>query len=220
MDWQNWQAFTFWREWSQLGYNITTVGLLGTVFFTFLEAWGMWEQNTTIWRQKSGLSISVIWMSNSTALFASVLIYGLSSRSFALFFNGFLLLFHFPVMLGLWRFRGFTRIEKLLAILFLAIVIAALMLPIKDWAFFFFSIGSLLFSVMLPIEIWRNKNSGAVEIKLLAVLLASTIFWLIYAYTSGDWVLKINTPAYMVTFATSIILWFKYRQPKTINSAP
>lgn len=206
----------YWKEWPQLGYNAVTIGLIGTVVFTFLEIWGMWEQNATIWRQKSGLSVPVTWMCNSTGLFAAALAYGLASHSFALFFNGVLLFFHFPILVGLWKFKGFTYKERAFACLFLILCLAAAILPISDWIFLFFLIGGLGFSVLAPYEIWRNKNSGAVEIKLLVTILFCQIFWTVYAFAISDWVLRLTAPAFFVTFSLTIFLWFKYRQPKVI----
>lgn len=200
-------------ELDHLGWNALTVGFVGVLLFSFVEGWGVWQQNKTIWKSKSGESVSVIWFTYSTALFGVVFIYGLSTKSIALTFNGLLLtLLYIPLVVGLWKFKGFTKIEKICSAFFLAIAIACVFVPYKDWFFLIFTAGNILFSFTQPYEIWKNKSSGVIEIKFLTVFLASTIFWMTYAYASHDWVLKIISPAYLVILSVTIILWFKYRR--------
>jgi len=200
-------------ELNHLGWNALTIGFIGTLIFSFAEGWGVWQQNKAIWKNKSGESVSVIWFTYFTALFGIVFIYGLSTKSIALAFNGFLLTpLYIPLVVGLWKFKGFTKVEKICSACFLAAVIACVLVPYKDWFFLIFTVGNIFFSFTQPYEIWKNKSSGVVEIKLLVVFLASTIFWVTYAYASHDWVLEIITPCYLVIISLTTILWFKYRK--------
>ncbi len=200
-------------ELSQFGWNALTIGFLGAVFFTLVEAWGVWQQNRAIWKNQSGESVSVIWFSYFAALLAVVFIYGIAIKSILLILNGLLIsILHIPILVGLWRFKGFTKTEKVMCACFLAAVVAMVIAPFKDWFFLLFTAGNILFSLNQPYEIWKNKNSGVVEIKLLAVYLASTLFWLIYGFAIGDWVLQIVNPAYMVTLTITVLVWFKYRR--------
>lgn len=195
------------------GWNAVTISFVGTIFFTFLESWGLWQQNKAIWKSQSGEAVSVIWFSYAAALFSIIFVYSLSISSIALFINGlFILGTHIPILIGLWKFKGFRTIEKILAGLFLLSIIAMTVLPDKDWFFLLFSFVGIGFTAMQPIEILFKKSSGVVEIKLLAVIFTSTSFWVIYAFAVNDWVLKIICPSYLIIFGATILLWFKYRK--------
>lgn len=201
-------------ELEQLGWNALTIGFLGTMIFTLIEGWGLREQGKTIWRTQSGQSVSIITFCYFAALFSILFIYGLSVKSIAMTFNGIVLsVLHIPILRGLWKFKGFTKTEQLLSIAFLATVCTTLFVSFKDVIFLVISFGNIAALSMQPYEIWKEKSSGAVEIKLLAVYLTSTSFWIIYAYSIHDWVLQIICPAFLVIFSITTILWFKYRSP-------
>lgn len=200
-------------EFVQFGWNAVTIGLLGTVIFTILSAWGLWQQKKAIWDNELGQSVSVINFSYGTAFFTAVLIYGISIKSIALSFNGLLLsFFNLPIILGLWKFKGFTKIEKFLGVCFLIIIIAMLILPLKSWFFLFLSFGNLVPGSMQALEIYNEKDAGVVEIKLLAVYLLSTLFWIIYAFAIDNWILQIISPLFFIILTITIVLWFKYKK--------
>ena len=199
-------------ELGQLGWNVVTIGFLGTVIFTILEAWGLWQQKKLIWENESGQSVSVITFSYGTAMFAAVLIYGISVNSVALSFNGLLGFFHLPIIWGLWKFKGFSRTEKLLGIFLMVVVAVMIVLPFKDWFFLLLSFGTLISASMQAIEIWEEEDAGVVEIKLLAVFLLSNFFWIIYAFAIGNWILQIISPLFFVILTITIVLWFKNKK--------
>lgn len=200
-------------ELQQLGLNAVTVGALGVIFFAFVQAWGLWQQKKTIWKNQSGQSISVTWLSYFTCLDVVVFIYGWSINSIAMMVNGGLIFLYVLIMIGLWKFKGFSKLEKFLGICLLIVIVVTIFIPAKDWMFLIVSFGSILSLIMQPYEIWKNKNSGVVEIKLIIVYLISTTFWIIYGYTINDWVLKIICPSYFVIFSITVCFWFIYRNP-------
>lgn len=200
-------------EFAQFGWNALTVGFLGTVLFTFAEAWGLWQQKRAIWENRSGESVSVIWFLYVAAVLVVMTIYAITINSITLTFNGLVLgILHAPILIGLWRFKGYTKIEKTVGVCCLIAVTVMLASPFKDWFYLLFSAGNILFSLAQPYEIWKNKDSGVVEVKLLAVYLASTLFFIIYSFAIGDWVLKIISPAYLVIITLTILVWFRYRR--------
>lgn len=202
-------------ELEQLGWNAVTIGAVGAILFTILEAWGLWQQKKTIWNNQSGKSISVVWFLYFANQFVVIFIYGLSMKSITLTFNGLLSLIYIPIIIGLWKFKGFKRSEKILGLFLLLTSMIMVIVPFKDWVFLVMSFGSLLASAMQPYEIWKNKNSGVVEIRLLTVFLISTLFWIIYGYAINDWVLKIVCPMYFTIVSITMFFWFIYKQPKT-----
>ena len=75
-------------EWQGWGYNALTISFIGTVIFIVLEGWGLRIKNRSIWRNKSGESISVILFIYLGCLFITVSIYGCCIKSIAAIFNG------------------------------------------------------------------------------------------------------------------------------------
>jgi uncharacterized protein with PQ loop repeat len=201
-------------EFQNWGLNALTVGAIGTIIFTFVETWGLWQQNKTIWKFESGQSISIVYFAYATGVFMSVLIYGIAEHSLAMIINGFFLtLFHLPILIGLWKFESFSTWDKRICVGIIAYMILMSLVPFKDILFMIFSFTNVLFTCTQPWKIWREKDAGAVEIKLIFTYLANTFFWIAYAYTIHDWVLQIICPCYFVLSALIIVLWFKYRNP-------
>ena len=201
-------------EFQNWGLNALTVGAIGTIIFTFVETWGLWQQNKTIWKFESGQSISIVYFAYATGVFMSVLIYGIAEHSLAMIINGFFLtLFHLPILIGLWKFESFSTWDKRICVGIIAYMILMSLVPFKDILFMIFSFTNVLFTCTQPWKIWREKDAGAVEIKFIFTYLDNTFFWISYAYTIHDWVLQIICPCYFVLSALIIVLWFKYRNP-------
>lgn len=199
-------------ELQTLGWNVLTFGFIGTLVFALVEAWGLWKQNKEIWRQKSGQSLSVTWVMYGAFLLMAGALYGTSIGSIALMAAGTLIgLMHLPVLVGLYKFKGYTRWNHALLISLFVALWFMRESPHQDWFFLAFSFGSIASSVMQPYEIWRNKDAGVVAIQFVLAFLASTVFWVIYAFAIGDWVLMIISPAYLVILTATLCLWAKYR---------
>lgn len=201
-------------EFQNWGMNGITIGAVGTIIFTLLESWGLWKQNKMIWKFQSGQSISIVYFAYAGGVFAAVLTYGVAEHSLAMIINGFFLTaLHLPILIGLWKFEGFSTWDKHITIGIVAYIVFMSLVSFKDILFMIFSFGNILFTCTQPWKIWQEKNAGAVEVKLFATYLVSTAFWIIYAYTIHDWVLQIICPCYFVLTTTIILLWFKYRNP-------
>lgn len=202
-------------EIQEFGLNAVTVGFLGTIIFTLVQAWGLRQQSVTIWKRRSGASVSVTYFAYSTAHFTTTMIYGVSQDSIALIFNGLLLaVMLVPIIFGLWKFKRWSLLEKGLVACFLTFPVIVAVAPAKDWLFLLFSFGTLASCATQPLEIWRNKDSGAVEIRFVLTFLASTIFWLIYGFAIGDWVLEIIIPGFVSIHVATLVLWYRYRPTK------
>jgi len=194
-------------------WNAETIGFWGTIFFTFLVSWGLWQQKKSIWKNQSGKSIPVALFSFSAFMTVTILLYGLSLKNLALSINGFLYaLIYIPIIVGLWKFKGFTKLEKILFLSFASVTVLNIVLPFKEWFFFGFSLASMAISLMLPIEIYRNKSIGVVNIRFIVTSFVNTIFWLIYGIAIDNWILKITNPYYLILGAINIALWLKYRK--------
>jgi uncharacterized protein with PQ loop repeat len=70
---------------------------------------------------------------------------------------------------------------------------------------------SLVPMVQQPIEMWRCKRVGSLDIRYVAIFTASAAFSTIYAVGSGVWVLMIINPSVFVILAITALLWVRYR---------
>ncbi len=201
-------------EWQNWGWNALTIGSLGTIVFTFVQGWGLWKQKQAIWNAESGESVSVSWFSYFTFFFIAFLFYGIHIASVAVIMNGLLAILHVPILVGLWRFKGFTRYEKIQLVPFAGMVPAMALLPWKDELFLIFSFGTLYSLGTQPWELWKTKKTGVVEIRLVGVYFLATFFWVIYSFAVGEWVLRITTPTSLILLGLTSVLWFKYRGNK------
>ena len=200
-------------ELQQLGWNAVTVGLCGIIFFTFLGSWALWRQNQKIWASKSGESVSIAWLSYFGCFHVAIFIYGLSIKSIALIINGSVRApLHVPILIGLYRFKGFNQKDGLLLAGLVVALTVMTMTPIKDHFFLWFTVGSLVFIAMLPIEIWRSKTTGVVEIRLPLVMISATSFWAAYGFAIDDWVIKSTSLIYFAVLGVTIALWVRYRR--------
>jgi len=206
-------------EWQKWGLNALIIGSLGIIAFTFIEGWGLWKQKQAIWNKKSGESVSVNWFSYLTFFFVASLFYGIHIASVAVVISGLLAILHIPILVGLWKFKGFARHEKIQFVLFVGMVPAMAFLPWKDELFLIFSFGTLYSLGTQPWELWKTKKTGVVEIRLVGVYFLSTFFWIVYAFAAGEWVLEIITPIALVLLGLTSALWFKYRSRERANAS-
>lgn len=196
-------------------WNAATVGLVGLLSCTVIEVWGFILQAQTMWRNQSAQSLSFYMLGYQFAFLAVGLIYGLATNDIGITINSILLVICVGIILwGVKKFRGFTSWEIKYGALLLLMLVCVAVLPNKDVSFLLCSIGSIATFLAQPYKIWRCKDSGVVEIKLLGVLFFSTIFWVLYAFGTDNWVLKITNPSFLVVLGLTIGVWIRYRNPK------
>ena len=200
-------------EWQGWGYNALTISFIATAVFTVLEGWGFWMQNRSIWRNKSGESISVSLFIYFGCLFIAVIAYGYYIRSIAAIFNGMLGFMHLPILFGLWKYKGFTKLEKGALYVFPLMIPAMIFFPWKDLLMI-----SLLFGTIIPLamqlyEMWRAKSAGVINARFIGILIISTAFWVIYAFAIRNWVMEVIYPLTLVILILIFVLRFHYARP-------
>jgi uncharacterized protein with PQ loop repeat len=72
-------------------------------------------------------------------------------------------------------------------------------------------IGILLFSILQPYEVWKNKHPGSIEPKMLLIFMATNVFCFIYGLTINDAALIVFNPLGFLIFAVTFGLWRKYK---------
>ncbi len=205
------------RQW---GLNSIIVSAFATAVFTLLEGWGLWQQARTIRTRRSGESVSVTWFSFCQFVFPAYALYGMHVRGLAVIFDGTIqALMTLPVMIGLLRFKPLTRREKWQLPIFALMVPAMAFLPWKNTVFLVMTTGFILSSAQQPLELWKRRKTGAVDPKLLAVMLLTMGFWAVYAFCIRAWALMITTGLNGGLIAMAIALWFKFRAAERPNAS-
>ena len=198
----------FQDPWSARG-----IGAFGTIVFVFIGAWGLLEQNRKIWKYRSGASVSIPMYIFFASFTATTWIYGHERGRIPLIVSGIVRgAAHIPILIGLWKFKSFTALDIALAFGLALATVAMAFLPYKDVAYFLFSLGCMVISVMQPIEIWQKKDAGVVDVKLIIIYFLSSIFWTMYGFARDDWAIKYISPEFLVIWIVTIVLWFKYRR--------
>ena len=199
-------------ELNNLGWNALTISFFGTILFTLIEAWGVWDQKREIWQKKSGVSIPINLFIFNLFIFAVIFIYGISINSVALMFSGIVMApIHVPILVGLYKFKGFNNQEKIFFWTMLFIFLLCVLLPYKTFFFFSLSLIYIGVAILQPHEIWKEKSSGVVSIKMLWSYWVGTTFWVTYGFSFNDLPLKITSSLYLLVATITIILWYKYR---------
>lgn len=199
-------------ELNNMGWNALTISFFGTVLFTLIEVWGVWDQKKEIWQKKSGVSIPVNLFIFNLFIFAVIFAYGISINSIALMFSGIVMFpIHIPILIGLYKFKGFSNQEKIFFWVMLLIFLVDILLPYK--AFFFFSLSLICIGMVAlqPYEIWKEKSSGVVSIKMIWSYWIGTTFWVMYGFSFNDLPLKITSSMYLLVTTVTIIFWYKYQ---------
>lgn len=196
------------------GFNLLSLSTLGIVFFGCLEAWALFNQNKGIWSKRSGDSISVSLFTYLASYFAASIVYGVSINSLSVVLNcAILVLFYIPIILGLWKFKKWTAFDIWASLGYLLMVPLIAFLPWTEVLYLIFSFGTIYSMATQPYELWKKKDVGVLDIRLVGVYFASCCFWTVYAFTADALALKILNPPILILLALTWWLWRKYRCP-------
>ena len=206
-------------EWKLWGWNLATLTFLFTVLFTLIDGWGYKKQSETIWEKESAESVSVIVFFYSASVCYSYTIYSVFIGSVAVLFNGLVLGYNiFFLVWGILKFKNLTVTEKILCTLFSPMILAMLFLPWKDGMFFIFMMGGMFSLVTQPLEMWRNKSAGAVDIRAMTVFTLGVFFWSAYGFAIEKLAIAIPSMIALVLYGLITLLWFKYqKEPLTFE---
>ena len=189
------------------GCLVILLGMIGT--------WGLWRQRNNIVRNKSGHAVSRIAFLYMTFHFSVMTVYGFSIPDAPLVINGLLrFLFHLPILAGLQKYKGFTRNEKRLALVLAAMLVLVIRVSFKQEFFLIENFGAMFIAVAQPLEIWREKNSGVVEIRLVLIYLCTAFAWVFYGLLINDWAVWLTSAGFFAVWVVTAGLWRKYRQKK------
>jgi uncharacterized protein with PQ loop repeat len=197
-------------EFQHPGLNVVTISALGTAFFTLLQSWGTTKQYRTIRRLQSGKSIPMIFLAFMSAEFVAFGIYGFRQSSLAMTFNGICFL---PTVLAYFAAGRYPDGDgkRLWHAVFILFIFGMLWVKNPQWV-----LGAMMVTICVvftqsPIEIYRKKDAGAVDPRMVISYIAASVFWATYAWCIRDWVIcGVNIYLGLVLIAT-LDLWRKYR---------
>lgn len=201
-------------EFRNLGLNATTVGFLGTFVFTLVQGWGLIRQYGTIQKKRSGESIPLLLYSCFTGVYLAFAVYGWKIGSLAMIMNGLLGFLYAVVYVTAVRYPDSDGMKPW-HFLFLGLIplLALTSFPKEVMGTILLFATGLLFQA--PIEILKNKSSGAVEPRYLVSFTASASFWVIYTFGIKDWtVFAVNAVAVAIMLWT-LRLWYVHRPAVT-----
>ncbi|GEM_PF-3685346 len=206
-----------WADIQKLGVDRAVAwGFWGTIVFTVVEAVGLISQTRTLWRspEKKGESVDNDWMLLSTAAFAAFIPYGYMASSFASFLNGCALApLYLPIVIGLWKFKGFTKADWALTEVIGCALVFDLLFPfevVRAVIFFVFAWGSLICCARVPREMNKHQSTGVVDLVMLLCFIGSSTFWVGYAVAMQYWqLLMIPVPTLAVLIWT-LVIWCRW----------
>lgn len=193
-------------EYKDFGFNALTVSAIGTILFSLLQGYGILGQSHKIWRAKSGEAISSTFFFYNFFYFLIFLIYGIDEKSVAMSFNGALCFLYIPILVGLRKFKGFTKTEIISALLMFLIVPAMLFYQQKHQLLFLFSLVAIIAIVNQFKEIFRSGKFGILSIKYVWMFFVTSIFWCIYYAATKNWLLEIPCVTGTVLYSLVLIL--------------
>ncbi|TSA46244.1 hypothetical protein D4R51_00445 [bacterium] len=184
---------------------------LGTVLFSCLQGYGIFEQGRTIWRKRSAERVSNLLVLSGASYFLTFIVYGISRVSIAAVFNGLLgFVFLYPAS-GLLKFRGFRMGEWAYFMVFLSAIPTMVFIGDKDTFLFVLLMGLLVTAFPQTAEAyraWRKGDPGSIEPKFFISFLIAGLFWFGYGLWFGKWVFVVFNPISSVNLSLALIFWW------------
>jgi len=204
-------------EYQSFGWNALTIGATGGALILVFEIWALLKQVASIWRARSVKSLSAYWLGYIACYFAACIPYGLGVRGGLIIVTSALfVLAHIPLLWGIHRFRGFSALEIVSIGAFALMVPAMIQFPSwSDALYLAFSMGTVYAFVMQAWELWKTKETGALNLELLVTYLVATAFWTVYAFAIDALALKILNPALLVILSATIAMWIRFKAQET-----
>lgn len=199
-------------EWQNWGMNILTFSSIGAVIITGFQAWSFIKQSRAIWTSENGDSVSVTMFGYLLFYLISFVIYGLAARKITIIVNGLLFLCVIPIVIGLFKFKHVTRMERHCVAAFGMLPVIMFLTPHKQ-VFLLCLLACLLVAFACPVyEIWHNKDAGVVEVRVIIASMTANMFWGVYAFMVWDVPLLLFNPLSFALMVLTIFLWRKYRR--------
>lgn len=199
-------------KWQYVEWTPEAVSSYGIIFFIFFGSCALFVQGRKIWKNKSGLSVSATWSFIFFFMFLTYPIIGVERQNNLIVWQGvFRVLFYIPILIGLYKFKGFTKKEMMFGrILFMMIFI---MVEYPSTGEFIYSIINLFGVIGVFLQgalIKKEQKTGVVSSVLLFAYATNVLFWMWYTYQIKDFFLFINSALFLSAYVYTIIMWIKF----------
>lgn len=201
-------------EYQNFGLNALSISAIATICFSIMQGYGAIAQNNKIWREKSGETIKILFFVYNFWYFFSFFIYGIAQNSIAITFNGAIGFLYIPILIGLHKFKGFSRKEVILSLLGFLVVPAMIFIPQKNYVLLVIVILICPITIEQFIEFIRNRGLGAFSIKYVIIFFSTSAFWLIYSIAILKWPLIILNAGTTTIYLVVIYLNYKFEKQR------
>jgi uncharacterized protein with PQ loop repeat len=134
------------------------VSSFAIVILAILAGWSLHRQRLRIWKSKSGASISVSWMLYFCFLSWVYFVYGWATDKTPMIFHGLIRgVFHVPILIGLWKFKSYTRKEKGLVWVLFFLLALMIVIPWRNYLFLLLSSFGVVSMFLQPWEMVRES---------------------------------------------------------------
>lgn len=203
------QNFVEFQNW---GFNTLIISSIMTMVFSISQGYGFVLQGLKIFKEKSVKSISLAMIFNFFFYLIAFTIYGIEEKSLAIIFKGLLFIPVFPIVFGIFKFKDKITLKDIsLFVLTMMTVPAMIIIDNKDNLLLILLIIGLVTIFSQLATIIKKKSTGALEIKLIIICLATAIFWLIYAISLKNFPLILFNFVAIIFYTSIIILYKKYK---------
>jgi hypothetical protein len=141
--------------------------------------------------------------------FCAFVFYALDKHSLAMLINSSLLFFYIPIVVGLFKFKRLSSSEKLSIPIFVLMIPAMIILPIKDEILTVFLLITGISMLDQPLKMAKAETRGAVEVKYAVTFLFTAIFWLIFGLAINNWIFIIFNMYAIIIYGSVVFLYFK-----------
>jgi len=198
-------------EYQNFGSNLLPFSFLATIFLSLAQGYGIVAQFQKIRKNKAAGTIINIFFVYNCLFCLSFFGYGLLEHKLAFIFNGGLLgLLYIPVLVVLYKFKGFTKLDIVLSFAGLIIIPAMILAPNKEIVL---TVSILL---MLPTVAWqfieflRTKSLGELSLAYVTAFFINSVFWLIYSLAIHNLTMILLNAGTSTLYAVVIVLSIKF----------
>ena len=208
-----WNMVTATIEYREWGVNFITCSFLMTVALTFaLQLPGLSGQAWTVWRNRSGDGVSVPTCLALCAYFGVFFVYANNIGSGAAMLNAAVLAFpSLWLLVGVYRFKGFSFLEWLLAGVVIAVIVATIVLSSKYLIYMAVSFATAFGLISQVVELWRTRITDNVNQYFLALFSGVSCIWVAYALLIGDWVMAVMAGMFALLYGLILLSWMIIR---------
>jgi hypothetical protein len=208
------------QAWLEYEWTPETVSSCGIMFFIAFGSAALFLQGREIWKNRSALSVSAVWTFIFFFMFLTYPVIGVQRQNTLLITQGVCrIAFYIPILWGLWKFRGFTRGEIILARLLFFLIFLMVEYPSTGEAIYTLINFLGVFGVAAQGVLLRKEGrTGVVSPLLLFAYMTNSTLWMWYTYEIKDLFLFANSMLFLAVYMYAVFIWTRiyFRELRTV----